>query len=41
MFTLGLAGCGCGSKDDAKKTDDKRLAITADGHEVFLDEAKY
>ena len=40
-LVLGLAGCGCKSKDDSKLTDDKRLAITVDGNEVFLDEAKY
>lgn len=41
MFALGLVGCGCGSKDDANATDDKKLAITVDGNEVYLDEAKY
>ena len=40
-LVLGLTGCGCKSKDDASQTDDKRLAITVDGNEVFLDEAKY
>lgn len=41
LFTLGLVGCGCGSKDDAKLKDDKRVAITVDGEDVYLDEAKY
>lgn len=41
MFAVGLAGCGCGSKDDSKLTDDKRLAVTVDGNDVYLDEAKY
>ena len=41
ILALGLVGCGCGSKDDATLTDDKRVAITADGNEVYLDEAKY
>ena len=38
---LGLVGCGCSSKDDAKLTDDKRVAITVDGNDVYLDEAKF
>ena len=41
ILALGLVGCGCGSKDDATLTDDKRVAITVDGNEVFLDEAKF
>ena len=41
MFVLGLAGCGCGSKDDPSLADKKRVAITVDGNEVNLDEAKY
>ena len=41
MFALGIVGCGCKSKDDAQATDDKKVAITVDGQEVLLDEAKY
>lgn len=36
-----FAACGCGGSDDSKMTDDKRLAITVDGNDVYLDEAKY
>ena len=38
---MGLASCGCGSKDNTKLSDDKRVAITVDGHDVYLDEARY
>lgn len=41
LFTLGLVGCGCGGQDDSKMTDDKRVAITVDGEDVYLDEAKF
>lgn len=41
LFTLGLVGCGCGKDDDAKMSDDKRVAVTVDGEDVYLDEAKY
>ena len=41
IIALGLVGCGCGNSDDASQGDDKRVAITVDGEDVFLDEAKY
>lgn len=41
MFAMGLVGCGCGKKDDASKSDDERVAISVDGEDVYLDEAKY
>lgn len=41
FMAFGLVGCGCGGGDDATLTDDKRVAITADGNDVYLDEAKY
>ncbi|MCR5429624.1 MAG: hypothetical protein K6E58_00125 [Eubacterium sp.] len=41
LFALGAVGCGCGHKDDASLKDSERLAVTADGNDVFLDEAKY
>ena len=40
-LVMSMAGCGCGSKDDATLPNNERLAITVDGNEVFLDEAKY
>ena len=39
LFALGTVGCG--SKDSASLKDSEKLAISADGNEVFLDEAKY
>ena len=39
LFALGAVGCG--SKDSASLKDSEKLAISADGNEVFLDEAKY
>lgn len=40
-LTLTFAGCGCGSKDDSKLADSERLAVTVNGEDVYLDEAKY
>ena len=40
-MVMGLAGCGCGKKDDSKTPENERVAVTVDGHEVYLDEAKY
>ena len=40
-MVLGLTGCGCKNKDDPTLVDKKRVAITVDGNDVYLDEAKY
>ena len=41
LFVLGLAGCGCKKGDDTGLKESDKVAITVDGNDVYLDEAKY
>ena len=41
ILALGLVGCACGKDDDSSLPDDKRVAVTVDGEDTYLDEAKY
>ena len=40
-MVTGLVGCGCGKDDDGNLPDNKRVAVTVDGEDTYLDEAKY